>query len=120
MRILLVEDDPILGDGIATGLRQAGFAVDWPRNAEAAALALDTEHYSAVVLDIGLAGRRSGLQLLNVLTNDLLGSARATTSSIVLTQVSTSNPGVTLDVTDGSVDVARGTALGAHSLLYKI
>ena len=65
MRILLVEDDPILGDGMATGLRQAGFAVDWSRNAEAAALALDTEHYSAVVLDIGLAGKRSGLQLLD-------------------------------------------------------
>ena len=65
MRILLVEDDPILGDGIATGLRQAGFVVDWSRNAEAAALALETEQYSAVVLDIGLAGKRSGLQLLD-------------------------------------------------------
>ena len=119
MRILLVEDDPILGDGIATGLRQAGFAVDWSRNAEAAALALDTEHYSVVVLDIGLAGR-SGLQLINVLTNDLLGSARDDFKHSLHAGLNVKPPGVTLDVTDGSVDVARGTALGAHSLLYKI
>lgn len=64
MRILLVVDDLILGDGIATGLRQAGCAVNGSRNTEAAALALETEQYSAVVLDIGLAGRL-GLQLLD-------------------------------------------------------
>lgn len=43
MRILLVEDDPELGDGLAIGLRQAGFAVDWLRDGHAADLALHDE-----------------------------------------------------------------------------
>ena len=36
MRILLVEDDPLLGDGVRSGLRQQGFAVDWVRDGLAA------------------------------------------------------------------------------------
>jgi two-component system, OmpR family, response regulator QseB len=66
MRILLVEDDPILGEGIATGLRQTDATVDWFRTAEDALAALATESFSVVVLDIGLPGM-SGLQLLEVL-----------------------------------------------------
>lgn len=66
MRILLIEDDPILGDGIATGLRQAGNAADWFRSAEEGTIALRTESYSALVLDIGLPGM-SGLQMLAAL-----------------------------------------------------
>ncbi len=64
MRVLVVEDDAILGDGILAGLRQAGMAVDWVRTAEAAAGALDAQAYAVVVLDIGLPGR-SGLELLD-------------------------------------------------------
>eukprot|EP01041_Mallomonas_annulata_P040919 gene40919-64894_t len=40
MRLLLVEDDALLGDGIQAGLRLAGYAVDWVRDGAAAALAL--------------------------------------------------------------------------------
>ena len=54
MRILLVEDDPELGDGLAIGLRQAGFAVDWLRDGHAADLALRDESFDLVVLDLGL------------------------------------------------------------------
>jgi len=63
MRILLVEDDPLLGDGIQAGLRQAGFGVDWSRDGLAAWHALSAESYAAVVLDLGLP-RLSGLELL--------------------------------------------------------
>ena len=66
MRILLIEDDQILGDGITTGLRQAGNTVDWFRDAEQGAVVLRTESYSALVLDISLPGM-SGLQLLATL-----------------------------------------------------
>ena len=66
MRILVVEDDPILGEGIAIGLRQTKATVDWFRSAEDAMAALATESFSAVVLDIGLPGM-SGLQLLEAL-----------------------------------------------------
>jgi two-component system OmpR family response regulator/two-component system response regulator QseB len=63
MRILLVEDDALLGDGIQTGLKQAGFGADWSRDGLAAWHALSAEAYAAVVLDLGLP-RLSGLDLL--------------------------------------------------------
>ena len=63
MRILLVEDDPLLGDGVQAGLTQAGFGVDWAKDGVAADLALKTGQYAAVVLDLGLP-RLSGLELL--------------------------------------------------------
>ncbi|MFO1465534.1 MAG: response regulator transcription factor [Steroidobacteraceae bacterium] len=63
MRILVVEDDALLGDALQTGLRQAGFAVDWVRDGEAADAALATEEFSAVVLDLGLP-RVGGFELL--------------------------------------------------------
>lgn len=63
MRILAVEDDPLLGDGIKAGLTQAGFAVDWVRDGVAAELALKTGTPAAVVLDLGLP-RLAGLELL--------------------------------------------------------
>lgn len=63
MRILIVEDDPLLGDGIQAGLRQAGFSSDWVRDGVAADTALAAERFAAVVLDLGLP-RLSGLELL--------------------------------------------------------
>ena len=66
MRILLVEDDAILGDGILAGLKLADYAVDWVRDGEAARLALLDHPYDACVLDLGLP-RRDGLSVLNEL-----------------------------------------------------
>lgn len=63
MRILLVEDDRLLGDGIQVGLTQAGFAVDWVQDGAQGAAALDTGSYAAVVLDLALP-KLSGLELL--------------------------------------------------------
>lgn len=63
MRILLVEDDPELGDGLTVGLRQAGFAVDWLRDGHSADQALQTETFDFVVLDLGLP-RLSGMEVL--------------------------------------------------------
>lgn len=54
MRILLVEDDGLLGEGVKVGLSQAGLAVAWARDGEEAGLALETEAFDAVVLDLGL------------------------------------------------------------------
>lgn len=63
MRILVVEDDSLLGDAIQAGLRQQGDAVDWVRDGLAADHALSVGQYSALVLDLGLP-RLSGLELL--------------------------------------------------------
>ena len=63
MRLLLVEDDELIGCGVEAGLRQAGFTVDWARDGHKAELALDTTQYALVVLDLGLP-RVSGMELL--------------------------------------------------------
>jgi len=68
MRILLVEDDKLLGDGVQAGLEQCGFNVDWVHDGVAAELALKTGEYAGVVLDLGLP-RLSGLELLARLRN---------------------------------------------------
>lgn len=54
MRILLVEDDRLLGEGLRTGLAQSGLAVAWAHDGEEARLALGTEPFDAVVLDLRL------------------------------------------------------------------
>lgn len=63
MRILLVEDDPLLGDGLRAGLTQAGFQVDWVRDGEAASRELRSAVHTAAVLDLGLP-RKDGLEVL--------------------------------------------------------
>ncbi len=64
MRLLVVEDDPLLGDAIQAGLKQAGYAVDWVNDGLKADHALSTEAYVAMVLDLGLP-RLSGLEVLS-------------------------------------------------------
>lgn len=66
MRILLAEDDPLLGDGLRAGLRQLGYTVDWVRDGKAAEHSLATEELDALVLDLGLP-RQDGLTLLQTL-----------------------------------------------------
>ncbi len=66
MRLLLVEDDPLLGDGLQAGLRQCGYTVDWLHDAASAEAALLSEHYEAMVLDLGLPDR-SGMSVLTQL-----------------------------------------------------
>ena len=56
MRLLIVEDDPSLGDALATGLRQLGHVVDWFRDGAPADAALADAPYDGVVLDLGLPG----------------------------------------------------------------
>ncbi len=66
MRILVVEDDALLADGLQAGLKQAGFDVDRAKDGVEAELALQVHDYAAVVLDLGLP-RRSGLEVLGKL-----------------------------------------------------
>jgi two-component system OmpR family response regulator/two-component system response regulator QseB len=54
MRILLAEDDPLLGDGLRAGLQQAGFQVDWVRHGDAAQRELLAGTHAAAVPDLGL------------------------------------------------------------------
>lgn len=101
MRILLVEDDPLLGDGLRAGLRQQGFQVDWVRDGEAAERELRAQPWDAGVLDLGLP-RRDGLDVLAGLRRD----------GITL-------PVLVLTARDGVPDRVRGLDGGADDYVVK-
>ena len=63
MRILLVEDDSLLGEGLLSGLQRENYSVDWVKNGETALSAISSTDYNAVILDIGLP-KMSGLDVL--------------------------------------------------------
>jgi two-component system response regulator QseB len=65
MRILLVEDDPMIGSTLKTALQQENYTVDWVRDGQAGKAALDTtgDAYALVLLDLGLP-KKTGLDLL--------------------------------------------------------
>lgn len=63
MRLLLAEDDRMIGESLARGLKQDGFAVDWVQDGKAAELALAEKVHDLLVLDLGLP-RMEGLDVL--------------------------------------------------------
>ncbi|MBL8485117.1 MAG: response regulator, partial [Rhodocyclaceae bacterium] len=63
MRLLLVEDDEMIGRAVTSGLRQEAYGVDWARDGQAALLALAGAPYDLVLLDLGLP-RKSGMEVL--------------------------------------------------------
>jgi DNA-binding response OmpR family regulator len=101
MKILLVEDDRLLGDGISAGLTQTGFAVDWVSDGREAELALATAAYDAVVLDLGLP-RLSGM--------DVLKRARSSGKTL---------PILILTARDAVADRVAGLDAGADDYLVK-
>ncbi|MDO9272120.1 MAG: response regulator transcription factor [Rugosibacter sp.] len=105
MRILLVEDDPLLGDGLTAGLRQAGFAVDWVKDGIASDHALKSETFDLVVLDLGLP-RLSGMEVLRRL-RERPGDAGGHTPVLVLT------------ARDATGDKVAGLDAGADDYLVK-
>jgi len=101
MRILLAEDDLLLGDGLRAGLQQLGFQVDWVRDGEAAERELRAEPYAAAVLDLGLP-------LLDGM--DVLASVRR--SGVTL-------PVLVLTARDAVAERIRGLDLGADDYVLK-
>ena len=101
MRILLVEDDPLLGDGIQKSLSHLGFTVDWMRDGIQGENALTSEEYAAVVLDIGLP-RRDGLTILQSVRNK--GSH---------------TPVLILTARDSKLDKLKGFSVGADDYVIK-
>jgi two-component system OmpR family response regulator len=63
MRVLLVEDDPMIGEAIRGALKDASYAVDWVKNGLSALTTLGCQHYDLVLLDLGLPGK-DGMEVL--------------------------------------------------------
>ncbi|MBY0367376.1 MAG: response regulator transcription factor [Roseateles sp.] len=102
MRILLVEDDPMIGDSLREALRLQGFAADWVRDGEAAdAVLASAERFDAVLLDLGLP-RRGGLEVLRRLR------ARGDATPVVV-----------LTARDALPDKVAGLDAGADDYLVK-
>ncbi len=101
MRILLAEDDALLGDGLRAGLRQLGFQVDWVRDGVAAERELRAETYAAAVLNLGLP-RKDGLDVLAAVRQDGL-----------------TLPVLVLTARDAVPERIRGLDLGADDYVIK-
>lgn len=101
MRILLVEDDPMIGAAVGTALKDAAYAVDWVRDGRSASHTLEVDAHEAVLLDLGLPGR-DGLEVLR----------RLRTSGKTL-------PVIVITARDGIEDRIRGLDLGADDYLIK-
>ena len=101
MRILLAEDDPMLGDGLRAGLRQLGFQVDWVRDGVAAERELASGDYTAAVLDLGLP-LKDGLDVLQALREHKIAT-----------------PVLVLTARDAVPERIRGLDLGADDYVVK-
>lgn len=101
MRILLVEDDELLGDGVKTSLTSRGYAIDWLKDGATASQALKSDSFDIIILDIGLP-RVSGLELLQEL--------RSRGSSV---------PVLLLTARDSVEDLVKGLDAGADDYLTK-
>ncbi|HRH82140.1 MAG TPA: winged helix-turn-helix domain-containing protein [Thiobacillaceae bacterium] len=101
MKLLLAEDDPMIGASVEKGLRLAGYGVDWCRDGKAAELALATGGYSLLLLDLGLP-RQDGLSVLKHLR-----------------QAGNGIPVLIVTARDAVADRVGGLNLGADDYLVK-
>lgn len=101
MRLLLVEDDSMIGDSVRLGLRQDGFTVDWVRDGRGAELALHNEVYDLLLLDLGLP-KKDGLEVLKTLRH------RGNRIPVLI-----------LTARDGVADRVKGLDAGADDYLVK-
>jgi DNA-binding response OmpR family regulator len=101
MRILVIEDDPMIGDAVRRSLLQEGYAVDWVRDGRAAEGVLASEHVDLALLDLGLPGK-DGIDVLHELRQ-----RKANTPVIVIT------------ARDGVDDRIRGLDAGADDYVVK-
>jgi two-component system response regulator QseB len=101
MRLLVVEDDPMIGRALQTGLQQVGYTVDWVTDGVAALAAATAEDYALAVLDLGLP-RVDGLRVLSDLRKRRCGL-----------------PIIIVTARDARTDRIRGLDLGADDYLVK-
>ena len=92
--------------------QQSGGVLTTPLTTCAIPIIANDDSYSAIVTQ--------GINGYNILSNDTLGGSAATTSNVVITQLTTSNPSVNINTSTGAVVVGTGTPVGSYSMTYKI
>ena len=101
MRILLVEDDPMIGEAVCVALKDAAYAVDWVKDGVTASSALEHGEHQAVLLDLGLP-KRDGMEVLRRLR-----------------QAGKSIPVIVITARDAVEDRIQGLDVGADDYLVK-
>ena len=101
MRVLLVEDDAMIGEAVSVALRDAAYAVDWVRDGASAGAVLTHGEHQAVLLDLGLPGR-DGLEVLRLLR-----------------QAGNAVPVIVITARDGVEERIKGLDFGADDYLVK-
>ena len=101
MRVLLVEDDPMIGEAMQEALKDASYATDWVKNGQTALNTLACQNYDLILLDLGLPGR-DGLEVLHMI--------RAKDNPVPL---------LIITARDGLDDRIRGLDSGADDYLLK-
>ncbi|MFM0441158.1 response regulator transcription factor [Paraburkholderia strydomiana] len=101
MRVLLIEDDPMIGEAIQDALKDASYATDWVKNGQTALTTLAYQHYDLVLLDLGLPGK-DGFEVLT--------SIRAIGNPVPL---------LVITARDGLDDRLRGLDGGADDYVLK-
>jgi two-component system OmpR family response regulator len=69
MKILLIEDDEVIGDAVKTSLEKADYLVEWAKNGLEGEIALTDQHFEAIILDLGLP-KKGGLEILKNLRSN--------------------------------------------------
>jgi DNA-binding response OmpR family regulator len=110
MRLLLVEDDRMIGDSLRAALRLEGHAVDWVRDAQAAATTLATERFDLVLLDLGLPASGNADGVTPAAGLEVLRGLRARQDA---------TPVIVLTARDGLGDRVAGLDAGADDYLVK-
>ena len=101
MRVLLVEDDPMIGETVQAALRDASYAADWVKNGQTALTTLSSESYDFVLLDLGLPGK-DGFEVLRSIR-----------------QKNDATPVLVITARDGLADRLRGLDGGADDYVLK-
>ncbi len=101
MRVLLVEDDPMIGETVQAALRDASYAADWVQNGQTALTTLASESYDFVLLDLGLPGK-DGFEVLRSIR-----------------QKNDATPVLVITARDGLADRLRGLDGGADDYVLK-